>query len=131
MKAWQKPHTFRAGASPRPWFLAIVANECRMARRRRGCKGPVIVRGRQLDGPAGMPLERASDLGSSPVDAHGVEIGSAGSSGWRMWTGRIAHGIGPGCYGLHADGFDFTSQIVFAIQAGPPPAARSTFRTMA
>jgi RNA polymerase sigma factor (sigma-70 family) len=36
MKAWQKRRTFRAGAEPRPWFLAIVANECRMAVRRRG-----------------------------------------------------------------------------------------------
>lgn len=35
MKAWQKRRSFRAGAEPRPWFLAIVANECRMAMRRR------------------------------------------------------------------------------------------------
>ena len=34
-KAWQKRRSFRAGAEPRPWFLAIVANECRMALRRR------------------------------------------------------------------------------------------------
>lgn len=33
-KAWQKRGTFRAGAALRPWFLAIVANECRMALRR-------------------------------------------------------------------------------------------------
>ena len=35
MKAWQKRRTFRAGAEPRPWFLAIVVNECRMIHRRR------------------------------------------------------------------------------------------------
>ena len=35
MKAWQKRRSFRAGAEPQPWFLAIVANECRMAWRRR------------------------------------------------------------------------------------------------
>ena len=35
LKAWRKRSTFRAGAEPRPWFLAIVANECRMLRRRR------------------------------------------------------------------------------------------------
>ena len=35
LKAWRKRSTFRAGAEPRPWFLAIVANECRMARRQR------------------------------------------------------------------------------------------------
>lgn len=35
MRAWQKRRSFRPGAEPRPWFLAIVANECRMALRRR------------------------------------------------------------------------------------------------
>jgi RNA polymerase sigma-70 factor, ECF subfamily len=35
LKAWRKRSTFRTGAEPRPWFLAIVANECRMLRRRR------------------------------------------------------------------------------------------------
>lgn len=34
MKAWRKRSTFRPGAEPRPWFLAIVANECKMHRRR-------------------------------------------------------------------------------------------------
>lgn len=33
IKAWRKLGTFRAGADFRPWFLAIVANECRMVRR--------------------------------------------------------------------------------------------------
>lgn len=33
-RAWRKRETFRAGAELRPWFLAIVANECRMAMRR-------------------------------------------------------------------------------------------------
>ena len=33
-QAWRKRNTFRPGAELRPWFLAIVANECRMAIRR-------------------------------------------------------------------------------------------------
>lgn len=33
-RAWQKRARFRAGAALRPWFMAIVANECRMALRR-------------------------------------------------------------------------------------------------
>jgi RNA polymerase sigma-70 factor (ECF subfamily) len=33
-QAWRKRSTFRAGSELRPWFLAIVANECRMTRRR-------------------------------------------------------------------------------------------------
>jgi RNA polymerase sigma-70 factor (ECF subfamily) len=35
MKAWRKRSSFRAGSDPKPWFLAIVANECKMHRRRR------------------------------------------------------------------------------------------------
>ncbi len=32
LKAWRARARFRAGAEMRPWFLAIVANECRSAR---------------------------------------------------------------------------------------------------
>jgi len=35
MKAWRKLGGFRAGSEMRPWFLAIVANECRSMRRTR------------------------------------------------------------------------------------------------
>lgn len=36
VKAWRKAHRLRGDAgSLRPWFLSIVANECRMARRTR------------------------------------------------------------------------------------------------
>ena len=35
IKAWRKRSSFRAGSDPKPWFLAIVANECKMHRRRR------------------------------------------------------------------------------------------------
>ena len=36
IKAWRKLHQLRGdAASVRPWFLSIVANECRMTRRRR------------------------------------------------------------------------------------------------
>jgi RNA polymerase sigma-70 factor (ECF subfamily) len=35
LKAWRKLDRFRAGAALRPWFLAIVANECRTVRRSR------------------------------------------------------------------------------------------------
>ncbi len=42
-QAWRKRRTFRAGAELRPWFLAIVANECRMAMRRNNRVMPVLV----------------------------------------------------------------------------------------
>jgi RNA polymerase sigma-70 factor (ECF subfamily) len=35
IKAWRSFGKFRAGAEMRPWFLTIVANECRSARRSR------------------------------------------------------------------------------------------------
>src|SRR3989440_4534185 len=35
IKAWRSFGRFRAGAEMRPWFLTIVANECRSARRSR------------------------------------------------------------------------------------------------
>ena len=35
LKAWRHRARFRPGAELRPWFLAIVANECRSARRAR------------------------------------------------------------------------------------------------
>ena len=35
LKAWRKLGRFRPGAELRPWFLAIVANECRTERRGR------------------------------------------------------------------------------------------------
>ena len=34
-KAWRKLSQLRAGAEMRPWFLGIVANECRSAKRAR------------------------------------------------------------------------------------------------
>jgi RNA polymerase sigma-70 factor (ECF subfamily) len=35
MKAWRKIHQLREGTEMRPWFLGIVANECRTMRRGR------------------------------------------------------------------------------------------------
>ena len=35
LKTWQKLGRFRTGANLRPWFLAIVANQCRTVRRSR------------------------------------------------------------------------------------------------
>jgi RNA polymerase sigma-70 factor, ECF subfamily len=35
LKAWRHLGEFRSGASLRPWFLTIVANQCRSARRTR------------------------------------------------------------------------------------------------
>jgi RNA polymerase sigma-70 factor (ECF subfamily) len=34
LKAWRKLHQLREGSPARPWFLAIVANQCRRERRK-------------------------------------------------------------------------------------------------
>ncbi|MBO0685924.1 MAG: RNA polymerase sigma factor [Candidatus Dormibacteraeota bacterium] len=54
LKAWRKRGQLRPESDARPWFLAIVANECRSVRRRRWWSvlplGP-----RELPGPGGEP----------------------------------------------------------------------------
>lgn len=35
LRAWAARHRLRPGADPRPWFMTIVANECRQRRRSR------------------------------------------------------------------------------------------------
>ena len=51
LKSWRKLDRFRYGADLRPWFLAIVANECRTMRRSRWWQ---VIRTDQLEprGPA-------------------------------------------------------------------------------
>jgi hypothetical protein len=72
--------------------------------------GPVVVRGHQLDGPNGTPLQV------------GEISDSAGSPGqWRSWGGMVSSP--PGCYSLQADGAGFSEVIVFYINFGPPPPA--------
>ncbi len=75
--------------------------------------GTVVIRGRQLDGPQSMPL--------APTSAEGdVPIFRSSSSDWRVWSGQLL-ASSPGCFGLQADGADFSEQIVFQLLAGSPP----------
>ena len=64
-KAWRKLSTLRDGADMRPWFLAIVANECRMALRTRWWG---VIRG-------AMPDPRAESPESAVIQ--GLEIRDA------------------------------------------------------
>ena len=48
-KAWRKLHTFRTGEDVRPWFLTIVANQCRSLRRTRWWS---VLRVAEVDAPA-------------------------------------------------------------------------------
>jgi len=76
--------------------------------------GPVVVRGRQLDGTNGMAFHAQQGTGN-------ISDGAVAPGQWRSWDGMIS---GPaGCYGLQADGAGFSETIVFNINSGPPPPA--------
>lgn len=78
LKAWRKQSRLQAGVDPLPWFLAIVANECRsMRRRRRWCEvehrfwygQPAVSAARD---PTGNDWVVLFTLG--PEDARGFEL---------------------------------------------------------
>ena len=56
----------------------------------------VLIRGKELDGPQGMPLDHAFD----------IQIPAGRSPNGRVWEGRILVS-GPGCFGLQVDGVTF------------------------
>ena len=72
LKAWRRLSTFRTGCDIRPWFLTIVANECRSLRRGRWWSvarmADIHTNGAQAAGPlpAEMDLRRA--LARLPAD---------------------------------------------------------------
>ena len=60
LKAWRKAKQLRGDeAALRPWFLSIVANECRMARRTRWWS---VLKLAEVRAPAAEPGETRSDL---------------------------------------------------------------------
>jgi RNA polymerase sigma-70 factor (ECF subfamily) len=58
LKAWRKLGGFRTGSELRPWFLAIVANECRSMRRTRWWQ---VLRPGELP-PRVAPDDRSAEL---------------------------------------------------------------------
>ena len=73
-------------------------------------EGPVLVRGRQLDGLHGLGFTGDgttvwNELQLSPRAARG-------RAGWRSWPSS-ARLQAPGCYGIQVDGTDFSEVIVF------------------
>jgi RNA polymerase sigma-70 factor, ECF subfamily len=64
LRAWQHRRSFHAGAQLRPWFFAIVANQCRSARRGRWWSvlrlaEPDRLLGHQADEETTLDLRRA------------------------------------------------------------------------
>jgi hypothetical protein len=78
--------------------------------------GPVLVRGRQIDGP------HAVGFGDGRVPVSEIQLLAPGAfavgqpDGWRAWpsSARLAAG---GCYAFQVDGTTFSSVVVFAARS--------------
>lgn len=62
LKAWTKLPQVRDGKAVRPWFLQIVANECRMSRRRRWNSVIKLPHVDRESGPTEDHLAQSADL---------------------------------------------------------------------
>ena len=74
--------------------------------------GDILVRGRQMYGPAAMRF--GLDVGSDSLDQWQLSPNNAGESnaGWLTWSAYMGVS-GPGCYGLQIDGAGFSEILVF------------------
>jgi hypothetical protein len=72
-------------------------------------RGPVLIRGRQLDGPHKVVFGGGPRL-IDPQLGHGEPLNSR--DGWRTWPGGTWLRT-PGCYAWQIDGTDFSNVIVF------------------
>ena len=86
-------------------------------------KGPVLVRGRQLDGPNelrfGSGPNPTNELRLSPENSN-----SKSSAGWYDWP-SYTRLRAPGCYAYQVDGANFSKVITFrALNEVPPPPRR-------
>ncbi len=86
--------------------------------------GPIVIRGRQLNGPATLRFQWMKDGNPSPELAHaslhvppyspGISRLTDGSGRWEeMMTWAVVRA--PGCYGVQIDGIDFSNVIVFRV----------------
>lgn len=85
-------------------------------------QGPLLVRGRQLDGPgtlafASNPSQRLPELTLGPGGEQAHTVSSA--PGWRQWPVYTIAPT-PGCYAYQLDGTSFSETIVFQIVPGRP-----------
>jgi hypothetical protein len=71
--------------------------------------GPILIRGRQLDGPS------AVGFGEGHVPYDELQFPPGGTRQWPTFT-RIR---APGCYAYQVDGTSFSTVIVFKAATGP------------
>ncbi|MEA2369608.1 MAG: hypothetical protein QOH12_2 [Solirubrobacteraceae bacterium] len=83
-----------------------------------GYRGPVLIRGRQLNGP------HAVGFGGDRIPSAEMQLLATGAvspgepNGWREWPSYTRLRAG-GCYGYQVDGASFSTVIVF--RATPTP----------
>ena len=90
--------------------------------------GPIVIRGRQLNGPETLRFQIIG-AGPSPELAHsslhvpayttGNRLDTRGSGWWEEFMTYVVVRA-PGCYGVQIDGVGFSTVIVFEVQ-GPYP----------
>ncbi len=88
--------------------------------------GPIVIRGRQLNGPESLRFQRMGDGRPAPELAHsslhfpayttGNRLDTQGSGWWEeLFTWVVVRA--PGCYGVQIDGVGFSTVIVFTVPA--------------
>ena len=88
--------------------------------------GPIVIRGRQLNGPATLRFQWIREGNPSPELAHsslhvpayttGNRLDTRGSGWWEEFMTYVVVRA-PGCYGVQIDGVGFSTTIVFAVPA--------------
>lgn len=93
-----------------PWGGQNVMWEVRASYR-----GPVLMRGRQLDGRHDVRFER----GQIPVRERRFQKSSASTGAQRLYSSVTRIGA-PGCYAFQVDGLGFSRVVVFEVKANGP-----------
>ena len=88
--------------------------------------GPIVIPGRQLNGPATLRFQWIREGNPSPELAHsslhvpayttGNRLDTRGSGWWEEFMTYVVVRA-PGCYGVQIDGVGFSTTIVFAVPA--------------
>jgi hypothetical protein len=92
---------------------------------RPGYRGPILIRGRQLDGPHGLRFEG----GLHPARELRLPGGGGTQDGWRQWP-SYTRVRAAGCYAWQVDGLTFSRVIVFravqveGVKSQPPAVER-------
>lgn len=74
-------------------------------------RGPLLVRGKQLDGPNELRFESGANP-PAELQLPSAGGGSQQDPGWRFWP-SYTRVRAPGCYAWQVDGLDFTEVIIF------------------